>query len=64
MKYYKIYDKVQSKLVFGENITQAAQFATTGAADVGIIALSLALTPNMKKKTENFILSLKTVMLP
>jgi molybdate transport system substrate-binding protein len=50
MKFYKVYDKVKSKLVFGENITQAAQFATTGAADIGIVALSLVLTPNMQKE--------------
>lgn len=50
LKYYKVYDKVKSKLVFGENITQAAQFVTTGAADIGIIALSLVLTPNMQKE--------------
>ncbi|AOW09046.1 molybdate ABC transporter substrate-binding protein [Flavobacterium gilvum] len=50
LKFYKVYDKVKSKLVFGENITQAAQYATTGAADVGIIALSLVLTPNMQKE--------------
>ncbi|MFV8324403.1 molybdate ABC transporter substrate-binding protein [Flavobacterium sp. ZS1P14] len=50
MKYYKMYEKVKNKLVFGENITQAAQFATSGAADIGIVALSLALAPNMKKE--------------
>lgn len=50
LKYFKIYDNVKSKLVFGENITQTAQFATTGAADIGIIALSLVLTPNMLKE--------------
>ena len=50
MNYYKVYEKVKNKLVFGENITQAAQFATSGAADIGIVALSLALTPNMKKE--------------
>lgn len=50
LKYYKIYDKVKSKLVFGENITQATQFITTGNADIGITALSLVLTPNMKKE--------------
>jgi molybdate transport system substrate-binding protein len=50
LKFYKLYDKVKSKLVFGENITQAAQFVTTGAADIGIIALSLVLTPNMQKE--------------
>jgi len=32
----------------GENVTQAAQFAHTGAAQVGIIALSLALTDKMQ----------------
>lgn len=50
MKFYKVYDKVKSKLVFGENITQATQFVTTGNADIGITALSLVLTPNMKKE--------------
>jgi molybdate transport system substrate-binding protein len=49
MMYYKIYDKVINKLVFGENISQTAQFVQLGAADIGIIALSLALSPNMQK---------------
>jgi len=48
LKYFKIYDAVQSKLVMGENISQAAQFAATGSADVGMIALSLALSPPMR----------------
>ena len=50
MKYYKVYEKVKYKLVFGENISQAAQFVTSGAADIGILALSLALSPNMQKE--------------
>lgn len=50
LKFYKIYDKVKSKLVFGDNITQATQFVTTGNADIGITALSLVLTPNMQKE--------------
>lgn len=50
LKFYKIYDKVKAKLVFGDNITQATQFVTTGNADIGITALSLVLTPNMKKE--------------
>lgn len=50
LKFYKVYDKVKSKLVFGENINQTAQFATTGATDIAIIALSLLLTPNMQKE--------------
>lgn len=39
---------VEHKLVFGENVGQAAQFALSGNAQVGIIALSLALTPAMR----------------
>jgi len=50
MTYYKVYDKVKDKLVFGENISQAAQFVTSGAADIGILALSLALSPAMQKE--------------
>jgi molybdate transport system substrate-binding protein len=49
MQYYKVYDQVRDKLVMGENISQAAQFAATGAADVGLIALSLALSPPMRQ---------------
>ncbi|MEX2129945.1 MAG: molybdate ABC transporter substrate-binding protein [Pseudohongiellaceae bacterium] len=45
-----VWDAVQSKLVFGENISQAAQMAESGAADVGIIALSLALFPTMSTR--------------
>jgi molybdate transport system substrate-binding protein len=45
-----IYGKVQGKLVLGENISQTASFVMTGAADVGIVALSLAVSPNMKEK--------------
>jgi molybdate transport system substrate-binding protein len=48
LQYYKVYDQVQAKLVMGENISQTAQFAATGSADVGLIALSLALSPAMK----------------
>lgn len=45
-----VYDKVKSKLVLGENISQTASFALSGSADVGIIALSLALSQNMRDK--------------
>ena len=34
----------------GENISQTASFVVSGAADVGVVALSLALSPNMKDK--------------
>lgn len=49
MEHFKIYDRVKEKLVLGENISQAAQFVESGAADIGIVALSLALAPAMKE---------------
>jgi len=56
LKFYKLSDSMSSKLVYGENISQAAQFASTGAADIGIIALSIALSPNMKKQNGRYFL--------
>ena len=50
MKKAGVYDRVEAKLVFGENISQAAQFVESGNAQAGIIALSLALSPAMKGK--------------
>src|SRR5438270_1183070 len=49
-----IYDKITDKLVFGENISQTAQFVESGNADVGIIALSLALAPAIADKGKYF----------
>lgn len=46
--HFGLEDAVRDKLVLGENIAQAAQFVESGAADVGIIALSSALAPAMK----------------
>ena len=42
-----IYEQVKGKLVYGENISQAAEFVQSGNAQVGIVALSLALSPPM-----------------
>ena len=50
MEYFKVYDQVKDKLILGENISQAAQFIESGACDIGIIALSLAIAPAMKSK--------------
>jgi len=46
--YYKLYDQVKDRLVFGENISQATEYVTSGAADIGIIALSLASSPTLR----------------
>ena len=48
MQHFKVYDDAKERLVLGENISQAAQFIESGACDIGIIALSLALAPTMK----------------
>lgn len=45
-----LWEKVEPKLVFGENIAQAVQFVQTGNAQAGIIALSLAINPELASK--------------
>jgi molybdate transport system substrate-binding protein len=44
-----IYEQVRAKLVYGENIAQAAQFVASGNAQAGILALSLAVSPPMRE---------------
>src|SRR6202795_1371519 len=48
MKKAGVYEQVKDKLVYGENISQAAEFVQSGNAQAGIIALSLAVSPAMK----------------
>ncbi|MDD5406269.1 MAG: molybdate ABC transporter substrate-binding protein [Sulfurovaceae bacterium] len=48
MKYYKVYDKVQNKIVNGESIGQVATYVTTNAAEIGFMAKSIVLSPDMK----------------
>ena len=50
LQHENLYEKVRDKLVLGENISQAASFVTSGSADVGIVALSLAIAPSMKER--------------
>jgi molybdate transport system substrate-binding protein len=47
LEHYGLKDKVADKLVFGENISQAAQFVQSGNAQAGLIAMSLAKSPAM-----------------
>lgn len=42
-----LWDKLQPKLVLGENISQAAQFVTSGSCEAGVVALSLAKSPKV-----------------
>jgi molybdate transport system substrate-binding protein len=48
LRHERLYDQIRSKLVLGENISQAAQFAQSGSAEVGVLALSVALSPALK----------------
>ncbi len=50
MKKLEVYDLAKDQLVLGENIAQTAQYVESGAADVGILALSLATAPAMQDK--------------
>ena len=45
-----LWEKLEPKLVYGENITHTAQFVQTGNAQVGIIALALAINPELANK--------------
>jgi molybdate transport system substrate-binding protein len=45
-----LWDRLQPRLVLGENVAQAAQFATTGNAVGGLIAYSLALSPGLSRR--------------
>lgn len=47
-------DAVRPRLVYGENIAQTAQFVQTGAADIGILALSLAKAPALAATGRTF----------
>lgn len=53
LKSQKVYDTIKAKLVLGENVSQAAQFVASGAADVGIIPISLGYSDKLKA-TGNF----------
>jgi len=56
LRHYKLYDQVKPKLIFGENIGQTAQYAATGAADVGLLAYSLALSPELRRMGKFYLI--------
>lgn len=47
----QLWEALQPLMVLGENVSQAAQFATTGNADGGIIAYSLARAPQVSSRS-------------
>jgi molybdate transport system substrate-binding protein len=48
LKSLGVYEQVRDRLVLGENIQQTAQFVQAGAADAGLLALSLAVAPPLR----------------
>ncbi len=48
LKHYQLYQQVEGKLARGENVAHAAQMVQSGAADCGMIALSLAVSPRLR----------------
>jgi len=59
LKKQGLYDRLKPKIVIGDNIAQAAQFAFTGNAEIGFVALSLALSPDMAGKGNYYIVPQK-----
>jgi molybdate transport system substrate-binding protein len=49
LQHVGIWQSIESRLVLGENISQAAQFAASGSAQGGIVAYSLVLAPTMSR---------------
>lgn len=50
LKASDLWDKVEPKLVYGENIAHTAQFVQSGNAQIGVLALALALNPELSSK--------------
>src|SRR5262252_4281252 len=48
MQHFGLYEAAKNKFVMGENISQAAQFVQSGAAQIGIIAQSIAVSDPMR----------------
>jgi molybdate transport system substrate-binding protein len=49
LKSYGLYEKIKTKLIYGENINQTAQYVQTQAADIAILALSIASNPTLRE---------------
>lgn len=47
LRHAGLWEEIEDRLVLGENVSQAAQFATSGSTAGGIIAYSLALSPQV-----------------
>jgi molybdate transport system substrate-binding protein len=55
LKTYKLWTPLQAKLVMGDNVAQAAQFAHSATVDAAMISQALALSPAMKSAGSYFV---------
>ena len=51
-----IWSQLEHKLIYGENVSQTAQFALTRNAEIGIIALSLAISNDLDKQGSYYLI--------
>jgi molybdate transport system substrate-binding protein len=56
LRHKGLWETIKPRLVLGENVSQAAQFATSANAQGGIIAYSLALSPKVLALGEHMLI--------
>jgi len=55
LKFYNLYDLLQPKIIYADNVSQTAQFAETGNAEAAFIAFALVLGPELMNKGTYFV---------
>lgn len=56
LKSLGLWESLERRIVYGDSIAQAAQFAMTGNCEVGFVALSLLLNPEVELKGSYYII--------
>jgi molybdate transport system substrate-binding protein len=57
LKASHLWDLAKDKIVYADNIAMAAMFVSTGSADIGFTALSIANSPAIQKETRSIALN-------
>ncbi|MGH3329343.1 MAG: molybdate ABC transporter substrate-binding protein [Streptomycetales bacterium] len=56
LKHFGAYSAVRPHLVYGEDVAQTAEFARTGAADVGLLARSITESPALRAGGDGWLI--------
>lgn len=56
LRHAGLWDAIRARLVLGENVSQAAQFASSGNAQAGMVAHSLALAPQVSRRIRSALI--------